>query len=397
MPVRIITTKEERLQCEKIESTAFVYSMDTQKVLQSLEKDDPSPDVCMGYFNDQDVMTACMVLPKFQIRYEDHWIPMTGVGGVASLPEYRFGGAIRQIFQTAFEKMRSDGTVFSALYPFSHKYYRKFGYETCQTTIEYEIPTEALSNFRYSGKVSMFQPEDSIQGFQSVFSAHFSRYHMAIQREDRHWKKILGENPYKERVYSYLLGEEQDPHAYVIIAAQDSDSYGKIAQVREMAFTSPKGFSDILGFLYRLSAQYKKIRVSLPDDIPLPAVIEESYDLHTNFGNQQMTRVIDVKKALELKPHFPGAAYTVQVQDDMIPENNGMFKVHCSQQTVVAEKIDSAVSADLTVDVGTFTQLLIGYLSLDEALFKKGIQVHKNYEVLSKIFTKRNVFLTDFF
>lgn len=396
MPVRMIKP-EELLECEKIQSVAFAYPLNTEEIEKRLAEGPAPKDAYIGYVNDENVITACMELPRYQMRYEGHWVPMVGIGGVASLPEYRQGGAVRQILEAAFCQMVEGGAVFSSLYPFSHPYYRKFGYELCQMTTEYELPIETLSSFRYTGKARMIQPGDSLDALKAVFDAHFSRYNMPILREDRHWRHLLGKDTYKDRVYTYLLEDENGPSAYVVLAAQNAEGYDKIGQVREVAFVHPHGFSDILGFLYRLAAQYIKMRIPLPDDIPLAALVGESYTLKGNYHNQQMTRVINVQKALELKRHVEGAAYTLRVQDDDIPENDGVFDVRCQDGAVSVAKLSDTGSADLTADVRTLTQLLLGFLTIDEAMYKKDVRVGGNLETLRGVFVKRQVFLTDHF
>lgn len=397
MPVRIIK-KEELVECEKIQSIAFVFPMDVAEVEKQVASEPYPPAPYIGYFNEENVITACMELPAYQARYEDGWVPMVGVGGVASLPEYRFGGAVREILQASLRQMADDGAVFSTLYPFSHPYYRKFGYELCQMSIAYELPISALSKFRYAGKARMIQLGDSLDGLQSVFDAHFSRYNMPIQRGERQWRKILGKDPYKERVYTYLLEDENGPSAYVVVAAENGAGHEeKIGNVREIAFVRPQGLSDVLGFLYRLAAQYVQIRMMLPDDIPLAALLEESYELKAQYRNQQMTRVVNVQKALELKRHFDGASYTLRVHDDGIAENDGTFAVQCDKGVVAVRKMADDAPADLTVDVRTLAQLLLGYLPVDEAMYKKDVQVQGNLDTLRRVFVKRPVYLTDHF
>ena len=163
-----------------------------------------------------------------------------------------------------------------------------------------------------------------------------------------------------------------------------------------MAFISPLGLSDALGFLYRLSAQYRLVRLSLPEYIPLPALLDESYEIKTGLSNHTMGRIIHLQKALEQKRHFEGASYTLRVQDEIIPENDGVFHVRCHEGTVSAEKIEET-AADLTADVRTMTQLLLGFLSLDEALYKPDVQISSNLETLRAVFIKRPVLLTDHF
>lgn len=396
MPVRMLK-REELLECAKIQSIAFAFPLDTAKFEQELaEKPDPTDHI--GFFNDDNVLTACMELPKYQVRYEGTWVDMVGVGGVASLPEHRFGGAVRQILTEALRKMFEGGAVFSSLYPFSHPYYRKFGYELCQMSTEYEIPIEALASFRYAGKARMIQPGESIDAIKTVFEAHFLRYNMPIRREDRHFENVLGKDSYKERVYTYVLEDETGPSAYVVLAtAEDAGSSQKVGHVREIAFVRPTGLSDVLGLLYRFAAQYGKVRMTLPGDIPLCAVVSESYELKGTYRNQHMTRVIDAKKALELKRHFDGAAYTVRVRDDIIEENDGLFCVTCKDGAVSVQRSAAADMADLDVDVRTFAQLLLGFLTIDEAMYKKDVTVHANLETLRQVFVKRQVFLTDHF
>lgn len=397
MPVRMIK-KEERLECEKIQSVAFAFSLDTAKVEKEIaEKPDPV-NPYIGFFNDQNVITACMELPEYRMRYEGNWVRMVGIGGVASLPEYRFGGAVREILQFAFRQMRENGTVFSSLYPFSHNYYRKFGYETCQLhTMGYELPVEALSKFRCTGTARMIQPGDSLKSFQAIFDAHFLRYNMPVQREERHWKRLLSDDPYKDRVYSYLLEDENGPSAYLVMGVQPDGEHNNICHVRETAFARPEGLTDVLGLLYRLSAQFGTVHIELPDDVPFAALIDETYEIKNRYSNQQMTRVIDVQKALELKRHPEGAAYTLCVRDDGIPENDGVFCVRNENGKVCAEKQTDTGSADLTVDVRTLGQLLLGFLSIDEAVYKSDVQVHANMETLKAVFIRRNVFLTEHF
>lgn len=396
MPVRMMKP-EELLECEKIQSVGFAYPLDVAELEKKLAAEPAPKDLYIGYINDDNVITACMELPKYQMRYEGHWVSMVGIGGVASLPEYRQGGAVRQILQAAFRQMVESGAVFSSLYPFSHPYYRKFGYDLCQMSTMYEVPIEALSTFRYTGKARMVQPTDPIEDIKAIFETHFSRYNMPIQREDRHWRKLLGKNPYKECRYTYVLENADGPSAYVVLTAESAGRFEKIGKVHEVAFVHPRGFADVLGFLYRLAAQYIKMNILLPDDIPLAAMVGESYELKGDYSNQQMTRVINVQKALELKQHFDGAAYILRVHDSDIPENDGVFSVRCQDGAVSVQKATDAGSADLTVDVRTLTQLLLGFLSLDEALFKADVQVGGNLETLRRVFAKRHVYLTDHF
>ena len=55
-------------------------------------------------------------------------LPMTGVGGVASLPEGRRQGYVRQVMAFGFGLMREGGVPVSTLYPFRESFYERLGY-----------------------------------------------------------------------------------------------------------------------------------------------------------------------------------------------------------------------------------------------------------------------------
>ncbi|MBA2247514.1 MAG: GNAT family N-acetyltransferase, partial [Chloroflexia bacterium] len=55
-------------------------------------------------------------------------LPMTGVGGVASLPEGRRQGYVRQVMAFGFGLMRECGVPVTTLYPFRESFYERLGY-----------------------------------------------------------------------------------------------------------------------------------------------------------------------------------------------------------------------------------------------------------------------------
>ena len=131
--------------------------------------------------------------------------------------------------------------------------------------------------------------------------------------------------------------------------------------------------------------------------MPLAALLEESYDTSPTWINQPMARIIHVEKALQAKAPGEGRSYTVAVEDQLLPGNNGVFQVSQQGGAVTVEKLPEGAQADLSVDVRVLTQLLIGFLSLEEALYKPGVTLSGNLETLHQAFPKRAAYLTDLF
>ena len=87
----------------------------------------------------------------------------------------------------------------------------------------------------------------------------------------------------------------------------------------------------------------------------------------------------------------------MKVEDQLLPENSGVFQVAAKDGKVTVTKLPEESPADLSLDVGSLTQLLLGYLSLEEALYKPSVTLNGNREALERAFPKGCVFLTEHF
>lgn len=397
MPVRQIVKKEELLECGRIQSIAFVAPWDRMEALKKLDDPEVPRNTTLGFFDQEEKLTACLELPTYQARYQGKVIPITGVGGVASLPEHRKGGAVRRLFTYTLPWMRDQGAVFSCLYPFSHSFYRKFGYELCQLPTAWQVPAESLRHLPCSCQVDMLQPGCDLSPLKQVYEAYLGQCQLAIQREDRHWRELLGKASYKDRRYSYLFSQEGKALSYVVIQAENDGPYSKAGVVRELAWACPQGLREALGFLNRLAAQYGRFRITLPQGTLLPALVDECYDCKPSCHDQPMARVLQAAEAFRLRPLAQGVRCRVAVEDPFLPENTGVFALTGAGDHTQVEQLPLSEEWDLSVDPGTLTQLLLGTLTLEEALCKPQVALRGNAQALEQAFPKATVFLNEYF
>ena len=397
MPVRQIVKKEELLECGRIQSIAFVAPWDRMETLKKLDDPEVPRNTTLGFFDQEEKLTACLELPTYQARYQGKVIPITGVGGVASLPEHRKGGAVRRLFTYTLPWMRDQGAVFSCLYPFSHSFYRKFGYELCQLPTAWQVPAESLRHLPCSCQVDMLQPGCDLSPLKEVYDAYLGQCQLAIQREDRHWRELLGKASYKDRRYSYLFSQEGKALSYVVIQAETDGPYAKAGVVRELAWSCPQGLREALGFLNRLAAQYGRFRITLPQGTLLPALVDECYDCKPSCHDQPMARVLQAAEAFRLRPLAQGVRCRVAVEDPFLPENTGVFALTGAGDHTKVEQLPLSEEWDLSVDPGTLTQLLLGTLTLEEALCKPQVTLRGNAQALEQAFPKATVFLNEYF
>lgn len=385
--VRLLTSSEDLLQVQKIEAIAFTYPFDPA----AYEYKPPSgPTEIWGC---GDPATSVMYIHDFDTWFDGHLVKTTGIGGVASLPEGRGKGGIREIFAALLPAWRERDVVFSTLYPFSHSFYRKFGYELVQKMHHYTLPMSALAGFCCKEPVELVLDPSSLLELHRDFGAAHNLY---VLRKESQWHSF-DKSPYLSLTYTYRVGDR----AYVTFRKTHPDPKKDLhtIEVRDLAFADAEALRSVFGFLYALRAQYGDVVIDLPPSVPLMDMIPECYDVDLQVQQRGMARIVNVPKALELM-HYPqeSGAFSVQVEDDALPLNAGLYLVRYEDgQAVSVEKNDFGGRPDLMLSVQTLTQLALGALTLDQALYRTDVKCLVNPVRLQPIFTRKDIFFTDYF
>ena len=107
-----------------------------------------------------------------------------------------------------------------------------------------------------------------------------------------------------------------------------------------------------------------------------------------------MARLLDPETLLRLMPQpYDTGSYVLGIEDAFLPEVAGRWQVTFEAgRTTSVEPTDR--EPDLMVDETTATQLILGRISLQDALYRPDVQLIGNAEVLAHAFTRRPVYLT---
>lgn len=394
-------TPEERVQSRVIQSIAFLYPVDVEDVKKKVEEDPASMnvDAIWGCFADDGTMVSTLGNYPYHIYYDGHVVPMRGIGGVASLPESRTQGGIRAIFQRVFEDDRKNGVIFSTLYPFSHAYYRQFGYELCCEARNVHFPVAALEKYRKlaAATARMILPKDGDAPFRPIYERYASRYNYAVSRDDKAWERMLQGDTLKAEAYRYILSQEGQDVAYCMFTPGRTPEGSFILRMTDYAYLHREALYGLFGFLHRLSAQFKTVRLEMPSDFEISALVGEPYDVELLESTRTMARIVDVAAALRLMRQPAGEGqYTLCVRDDFLPENAGVYKVSYGGGETRVERLRDT-PCDIALSVQTLAQLCLGYMGLDMALLKPDVKLYGNLETLRAAFVKKPMFMTDRF
>ncbi|MDR0668746.1 MAG: GNAT family N-acetyltransferase [Treponema sp.] len=355
-----------------------------------------------GVFQNGKLISSLEELP-FLMRFDGSSVPMSGIGGVGTLPEARNSGAIGAMFSTMLPEARERGMVFSSLSPFSHSYYRAFGYELACARNKVTIPTGEFRNFTCNGVFTQIFPGDDTSALAEVHSAYIAGLNHGICRDywpdNRAWRIFTRKDPYRTGTFLYLWRDREGrPRSYVKYRDQTVEDKHVMA-VLELAFTDREGLYGILGLVKGLATQFKEIQWPMPTFLDPTDLVKGLWDMNQRLVPQDMTRIINVEQALRLTRRPAGeGAYTVEVTEDpYIDANRGRWRVEFGEGESRVSVVNT--EPDLICDMPSLSQLVLGYRSLENALRSRrnGLELRSNRETLDRVFTPRPQHLTEYF
>lgn len=401
MEIRRLTA-EDLLQLYKMH--VVVFNMRRNFAKEENPLDDPlahPAEWSWGVFEKGKLLSG-MTEIDFLMRFDGQSVKMSGIGGVGTLPEARKGGLVRQIFEKLLPEAYEKGVVFSSLAPFSHDFYRMFGYEIVCARNNIGISTKNFAKFKPHGEFVQIFPGDNLSELQKVHSAYIANLNHGICRDywpdNRAWKRFHQDDPYEKGTFLYLWKDEAGVSRSYIKYQDQDDGEEHTMSVSELAFIDKTGLYGAFGLIRGLDSQYGKVRWLMPAFMDPSDFIGDAWNIEQEIRLRDMTRVVNVKTALEImrKPSGEGA-YVVEVEDANIAANSGKYLVEFSPQGTRVSVTQK--DPDLRCDIRVLSQLITGYRTLENALFTRqsGLELCGNKETLDRVFTLRPQHLTEFF
>ena len=326
----------------------------------------------------------------FNCTFDDNIIPMSGIGGVATLPEYRTNSCISEIFKELLNESYKRGEIISSLYPFSHSFYRNFGYDLVPYQNVFTFSPKVLNEYKFNGNIILYEDGMDTSPYYELYNEFIKNYNFMAPRTIESFNHILPKNVFKEAKYCYLFKDEKENIAYVIYK-----NIGGKLEVTEAIWKNKKGFNAILSLMSRFTSDYEKIIMHLPINIDLNKIIHtRSFNIekYTKYGF--MVRIINVFKALEIMKKKDNTSFVIEVYDKYIKENNQIFKV-TNNKVEICEIYNK--KPDIKCSIESFSQLYVGALSLDELSLKEDFEIFDNIENIKQAFNKKPVNINIYF
>jgi predicted acetyltransferase len=407
-------TADELVSCQKIWTVVYngrkCYNNkkgndETDKAEETLEN---PPEWTWACF-ENGVIKSCMNEIPFLMRFDHHSVPMSGIGGVGTLPEARSGGYVRLIFEKLLPNAYENGAIFSNLTPFSHAFYRRFGYELSCARNKVSIPTKEFVYLKPHGTflqifpIFPVSPKDDTSDLNAVHSAYISDLNHGICRDywehNRAWRQFINNDPYSTGIFLYIwYNDEGKPKSYIKYQDEKNGGRGDSMDVKELAFVDKEGLYGALGLVRGLISQYATFTWAMPTFIDPADFVPDMWAVKQHIVPRDMTRIINVKAALERMRRPTGQGqYTVDVIDAYISANQRRFLVEYGPEGSHVSL--TRQDADMRCTVAALSQLVTGYRTLENALLSKqtDLEVSGNLETLHKVWTLRPQHITEYF
>jgi predicted acetyltransferase len=339
---------------------------------QDAERPEPiRPEWTLCAFEDGELATTYAALP-FQMYFNGPAVSAAGVTAVSTLPWRRRRGHLRRIMETDFARMHEqDGPAIAILYASMAAIYQRFGFAVVSTAMQYRIEPRFIEFTRPEPERGRFRPftRDGYACVEPVYEAFASPRPGYLKRDDLLWQhETFFYGPGAPVAVAYE--EDGAIQGYVLYFAESRQgktvTFGGNVQVwvQDFIWRTPAAYRALWGYLRRIDLA-KQITIGRPPiDDPAPHLFLEPRMLNAISWDGLLARIVDVDRAMELRPYTGEGRLTFEITDDMAPWNSGRWEMETDGGGTRVRR--TARAPELSMPVAALGPLLFGHLTASQ-------------------------------
>lgn len=347
---------------------------------------------CIGIF-EKNKLVSTLIINPFEVYIRGKLFTLSGIGGVATLPEYRGKNYVHILLKEAIKISKSKDLIFSALYPFSYEFYRLFGWELSGLQKRYRVKLNFIPKFKETEKVKKI-PLSDWNCIKPVYEKYAKNFSGMLKRSDERWENHIFWT--KDLTYLYVY-EDIDLEGYVLYQVVKG-SINKI-NVREIIALNTSAYKGLLGIFSRQSVNIEEVEWIAEINDSLHLILPNPY-IHCNIEPTFMLRVIDLKKAIEGMLFLEDIKENIfiEIKDNYAEWNNGVFKLIIQDGKGFLEK-ENNHKWDISLSINTLSQIISGFISITKAFNLGLVEVNDKNIILklNQIFPTYPTFSCDYF
>ncbi|HHV96224.1 MAG TPA: GNAT family N-acetyltransferase [Clostridiaceae bacterium] len=345
------------IEAIKLSAYAFQFKVTDEEIknrIKSMENQD-----ILGYFEDGKLVSKLSIRP-FQIWLNEQKVKMGGIASVATYPEYRRKGCVKELLRQSLVEMRKNGQIISVLHPFSYGFYRKFGWEHFADFIKIHLTGSDLKpSDNVPGYVNRVDKDscEQIEDLEKIYNKYAQKYIGMFVRDRNWWKETV----INDRHAAIYYNQFHEPLGYLIYSIQNFKMF-----VKEFIPLNHEARKGIWNFICQHDSMLRELELwAEVNDLLLFTIINPKVKVeHIAFP---MVRVVDVRQFLQIYPFSrqnPDCRLSIKITDEYAPWNNGTFTI---KPGVNGNKVTvDASEGNLSMSINTLSTLLFKYKTASE-------------------------------
>lgn len=302
----------------------------------------------------------------FKMRWNGAGIGVAGLTAVASYPEFRRQGHLRQVIQHGLAEQRERGQSIAILWASFAGIYQRFGYGLASSQTHYRFDPR-LVPFReehpVTGSVGLEPKDDAAALFGPVYKEFSAPRNLMLQRAGIYWNTGVLNWQQGKRIYTALYrngaGEARGYLVYTTESPEiDEPGPNQIMTVRDLLALDPEAYRALWAYICRHDLVREVRMQAAPDDLA-PDLLLEPRQLRRTIQDGIWLRVVDVARALPQRPYGAAGALRFEVADELCDWNAGCFLLETDGPHSEVKRSEGR--PDLVLPVRTLASLVSGY------------------------------------
>lgn len=391
MEIKVLK-EENYLESLKLSEYAFQYEVAPEDVEGRLEK--LTKHHILGiYENEQELAAKLHILPLKVFIAGKEWL-MGGIAGVATYPEFRRKGYVKELLIESLKVMKEKKQVVSFLHPFDISFYRKFGWEMIADIKNMTVSKNDLRRLKASnGHISRFKKEGHLVEIEEVYTKFAKAFSGTLVRDQYWWINHV----YSNLTAAVYFNDSKEAEGYILYSVKNQQM-----EVHEFVSLNQEAKKNLWNFICQHDSMVEKVKFYLPAHDHLNYLLSQPKQDISSYP-YFMGRIVDVESFLK---DYPIAQTTgkvfLHVNDEFAPWNTATYLLNEGAVRTFREKAGSSCShppkKGLSLDINTLSAILLGYkrpLELYELGFISGPKQEAE-ELEQKIPVQKSLFY-DFF
>ncbi|HEK9099081.1 GNAT family N-acetyltransferase [Bacillus pfraonensis] len=342
---------------------------------------------------ESDHLAAKLHLLPLEINIGDEIFKMGGIAGVATYPEYRRSGHVKELLKYALQKMKQDGFSVSMLHPFAVSFYRKYGWELFANRFICSMTKSDLVMQKHvKGNIRRFNKDNHPNEIEAIYETFAKRFAGMLVRSREWWRQAV----YHDLTAAVYYNEENEATGYMLYKINDSKM-----TVEEFVPLNNEARNGLWNFICQHDSMIKDLKMILSETEPLLYTLQEPR-VKAEITPYFMTRIVDVEQFLNQYSFVWSNQQNeviLHISDSFAPWNNVTVQLQNKEIVMIHnEEKETQNSRGIHLNINDLSAMLFGYkrpLELYEIGTLSGTE--KEVEELEHLIPLHRPFLYDFF